>query len=78
MADIECYDVDCNSVVKVTLTCVRNQSPNEMPAITRHLQEAIERELYWLLLLYTLTQNVWRHFQSLNIMFDILTLTIAE
>lgn len=78
MADIECYDVDCNSVVEVTLMCVRNQSPNEMPAITRHLQEAIERELYWLLLLYTLTQNVWRHFQSLNIMFDILTLTISE
>lgn len=44
MADIECYDTDCNSLVEVTLMCSRNQATNEMPAITRHLQEAIGRE----------------------------------
>lgn len=43
MADIECYDTDCNSLVEVTLMCARNQATNEMPAITRHLQEAIEQ-----------------------------------
>ncbi len=43
VADIECYDTDCNSLVEVTLMCARNQATNEMPAITRHLQEAIER-----------------------------------
>lgn len=43
MADIECYDTDCNSLVEVTLMCARNQATNEMPAITRHLQEAIAR-----------------------------------
>lgn len=44
VADIECYDTDCNSMVEVTLMCARNQATNEMPAITRHLQEAIEKE----------------------------------
>lgn len=43
MADIECYDTDCNSLVEVTLMCARNQATNEMPAITRHLQEAIAK-----------------------------------
>lgn len=43
VADIECYDTDCNSLVEVTLMCSRNQATNEMPAITRHLQEAIEQ-----------------------------------
>lgn len=42
VADIECYDTDCNSLVEVTLMCARNQATNEIPAITRHLQEAIE------------------------------------
>ena len=44
VADIECYDTDCNSLVEVTLMCARNQATNEMPAITRHLQEAIEQQ----------------------------------
>ena len=44
VADIECYDTDCNSIVEVTLMCARNQATNEMPAITRHLQEAIEQQ----------------------------------
>ena len=41
LADIECFDTDCNPLVEVTLMCARNQATNEMPAITRHLQEAI-------------------------------------
>ena len=44
MADIECYDTDCDSLVEVTLMCARNQATNEMPAITRHLQDAIEQK----------------------------------
>lgn len=44
VADIECYDTDCNSLVEVTLMCAKNQATNEMPAITRHLQEAIEKD----------------------------------
>lgn len=43
VADIECYDTDCSSLVEVTLMCARNQACNEMPAITRHLQESIEQ-----------------------------------
>lgn len=43
LADIECYDTNCNSLVEVTLMCSRNQATNELPAITRHLQEAIEK-----------------------------------
>lgn len=43
VADIECYDTNCNSLVEVTLMCARNQATNEMPAITRHLQEAVEQ-----------------------------------
>ena len=41
-ADIECFDADCEPLVEVTLMSARNQATNEMPAITRHLQEAIE------------------------------------
>lgn len=44
MADIECYDTDCDSLVEVTLMCGRNQATNELPAITRHLQDAIEQK----------------------------------
>ncbi len=40
-ADIECTDTDCKSLVEVTLMCSRNQAITEMPAITRHLREAI-------------------------------------
>ena len=41
-ADIECFDTDCKPLVEVTLMSARNQATNEMPAITRHLQEAVE------------------------------------
>ena len=43
MADIECFDTDNNPLVEVTLMTARTQATNEMPAITRHLQEAIEK-----------------------------------
>jgi len=43
MADIECFDKDCNPLVEVTLMQARTQATNEMPAITRHLIEAIEK-----------------------------------
>lgn len=43
MADIECFDKDCNPLVEVTLMQARTQATNEMPAITRHLSEAIEK-----------------------------------
>lgn len=37
--DIECYDLDNNSIFEVTLLAGRNQASNEIPAITRHLNE---------------------------------------
>lgn len=43
LADIECFDDDCNPLVEVTLMTSRTQANNEMPAITRHLQEAKEK-----------------------------------
>lgn len=43
LADIECFDDACNPLVEVTMMCARNQATNEMPAITRHLQEAIAK-----------------------------------
>lgn len=43
IADIECFDMECNPLVEVTLMQARTQATNEMPAITRHLKEAIEK-----------------------------------
>ena len=43
LADIECFGTDSNPLVEVTLMTARTQATNEMPAITRHLQEAIEK-----------------------------------
>lgn len=43
LADIECFDTDNNPLVEVTLMTARAQATNEMPAITRHLQDAIEK-----------------------------------
>jgi len=43
LADIECFDADSNPLVEVTLMTARTQATNEMPAITRHLQEAIDK-----------------------------------
>ncbi len=43
LADIECFDANCNPLVEVTLITARTQATMEMPAITRHLQEAVEK-----------------------------------
>ena len=43
LADIECFDTDCNPLVEVTLITARTQATMEMPAITRHLQEAVDK-----------------------------------
>lgn len=43
MADIECFDLECNPLVEVTLMNGRTQATNEIPAITRHLNEAVEK-----------------------------------
>lgn len=39
LADIECFDKDCNPIVEVTLMTSKVQGQNEIPGITRHLQE---------------------------------------
>ena len=44
LADIECSDEESNPLVEVTLMTARTQATNEMPAITRHLQEAITKQ----------------------------------
>ena len=43
VADVACHDADCSAFVEVTLMRARNQASSEMPAITRHLQEAVEQ-----------------------------------
>lgn len=43
LADIECFDTGCNPLVEVTLITARTQATMEMPAITRHLQEAVTK-----------------------------------
>ncbi len=43
VADIECFDSDANSLVEVTLMSSRNQASHEIPAITRHLRDAIQK-----------------------------------
>ena len=43
LADIECFDEDCNSLIEVTLMCSKNQAICEIPAITRHLMDKIEK-----------------------------------
>lgn len=42
-ADIECFDKNCNPLVEVTLMQSKAQATNEIPAITRHLSEAIDK-----------------------------------
>ena len=43
MADIECFYIDGNQLVEVTLISSRNQSIVEVPAIKRHLDESIKK-----------------------------------
>lgn len=84
VADIECYDTDCNSLVEVTLMCARNQATNEMPAITRHLQEAIEKQpnitLFSILVAPSIHADTkyMAGYSKYQYGIDILTLTITE
>lgn len=84
VADIECYDTDCNSLVEVTLMCARNQATNEMPAITRHLQEAIEQNptitLFSMLIAPSIHADTkyMAAFSKHQYNVDILTFTISE
>ena len=61
IADIECYDVETNSLFEVTLMRGKSQGVNEIPAITRHLLEAKEKEP---------NKTVFSVFISPNIHFD--------
>ena len=84
MADIECYDIDCDSLVEVTLMCARNQATNEMPAITRHLQDAIEQKpdttIFSMLVAPSIhaDSKYMAEFSKHRYGVDILTLTISE
>ena len=84
VADIECYDTDCNSLVEVTLMCARNQATNEMTAITRHLQEAIERQpdiiIFSMLVAPSIHADTkyMADFSKHQYGVDVLTLTITE
>lgn len=84
VADIECYDTDCTSLVEVTLMRARNQAINEMPAITRHLQKAIEKErsitIFSILVAPSIhpDTNYMSSFSKHHYNVDILTLTINE
>lgn len=84
VADIECFDTDCNSLVEVTLMCARNQATNEMPAITRHLREAIERSpdiTHFSMLIAPSIHMDTRYmagYSKYQFNIDILTLTISE
>lgn len=84
MADIECYDTDCDSLVEVTLMCARNQATNEMPAITRHLQDAIEQKpdttIFSMLVAPSIhaDSKYMAEFSKHRYGVDILTLTIGE
>lgn len=84
VADIECYDTNCDSLVEVTLMCARNQATNEMPAITRHLQEAIEKKpnttIFSMLVAPSIHSDskYMAAFSKHQYGVDILTLTITE
>lgn len=84
VADIECYDTDCSSLVEVTLMCARNQATNELPAITRHLQEAIQQNpnttIFSILVAPTIHADsmYMAAFSKHQYNVDIFTLTISE
>ena len=84
VADIECYDTDCDSLIEVTLMCARNQATNEMPAITRHLQEAIEKKpdttIFSMLVAPSIhaDSKYMAEFSKYQYGVDILTFTISE
>lgn len=84
LADIECFDTDCNPLVEVTLMCARNQATNEMPAITRHLQESIEKypgvTVFSMLVAPSIHADTryMAGFSKFQYGVDILTLTVSE
>lgn len=84
MADIECFDKDCNPLVEVTLMQARTQATNEMPAITRHLTEAIEKypntKVFTIFIAPTLHADTiyMAKFSKFQYNVDIVTLNIKE
>ena len=84
MADIECFDTDNNPLVEVTLMSARTQATNEMPAITRHLQEAKEKypdKLVFSMLVAPSIHTDTKYmagFSKFQYNVDILTYTIEE
>lgn len=84
MADIECFDKDCNPLVEVTLMQARTQATNEMPAITRHLSEAIEKypdtKVFTIFIAPTLHADTiyMAKFSKFQYNVDIVTLNIKE
>lgn len=84
MADIECFDTDNNPLVEVTLMSARTQATNEMPAITRHLQEAKDKypdKLVFSMLVAPAIHTDTKYmagFSKFQYNVDILTYTIEE
>lgn len=84
LADIECFDSDNNPLVEVTLMSARTQATNEMPAITRHLQEAIakypDKFVFSLLVAPTIHPDTkyMAGYSKYQYNVDILTYTIIE
>lgn len=84
MADIECFDDESNPLVEVTLMCARNQATNEVPSITRHLQEAISKYPNKIVFTMLVAPSIhadtvyMTEFSKSHYKVDILPLTIAE
>lgn len=84
MADIECFDTDCNPLVEVTLMCSKSQAVNEVPAITRHLQQAIAEypgvTVFSILVAPSIHADTkyMAEFSKYRDNVDILTLTVSE
>ena len=83
-ADIECYDVDCDSYFEVTLMCGRaDQVNNEIIPISRHLREAKQKkrkESFSVFVAPKIHPDAVEaaEWQSLKYKIDILTLNIDE
>ena len=84
IADIECLDDECNSLFEVTLMTAKNQATNELPAITRHLQDAIKanpnKTVFSALVAPRIHQDsiYMANFTKYQYGIDILTLTIDD
>lgn len=84
LADIECFDTDSNPLVEVTLMTARIQATNEMPAITRHLLEAIEKypnkTVFSMLIAPSIHADTkyMANFSKFQYKVDVLTYTIVE